>query len=82
MAGRSGRFPELADSRSVVDPDALLTDNGTCVVVGIHEMNGRTGFRLTAGKHRFEHPIPKHALPSEFGEQRRMGVQNPRCECG
>jgi hypothetical protein len=48
----------------------------------IHEMYGRTGLRLTDGQHRFEHQIPEHTLTAEFGEQRRMGVQNPRRERG
>src|SRR5262245_17073584 len=52
------------------DLDALLTHNGTGVVLGIDEMHRRTGLRFTAGKHRFEHAIPEHALPTEFRKQR------------
>ena len=59
------------------DVDTLLTHNSPGVVLGIHEMHRRTGLRLTGGQHRFEHQIPEHTLPAEFGEERRMGVQDP-----
>jgi hypothetical protein len=81
LARLYARF-ERRDRVSRKDRNALLTDNGTGVVLGIDEMHRCTGLRLTVGKHRFEHAIPEHALSSEFRKQSRMSVQNPRWERG
>ena len=71
---------ERYDGVSGKNPDALLTHDSSCVVLGIDEMHRCTGLRLTASKHRFEHVIPEHTLPAEFGKQSRMCVQNARGE--
>src|SRR5262245_31913146 len=69
---------EGLDGVSGKDPDALLTHNGPAVVLGIHEMHGRAGLRLSRRKYRLEHAIPEHTLSPESRKQSRMGVQNPR----
>ena len=71
---------ELVEGVTSEDRNFALTHDQASVVLGINEMNRNAGFRLTGLKHRLEHTIPVHPMPTESRQESRMSVENSSLE--
>jgi hypothetical protein len=57
--------------------DFSLQQDGACVGTRVHQMHRAAGFRFTRLQNGPVHPFAVHSVPAEFGQKRRVQIDDP-----